>query len=171
MTTGSLKSLEVIASMVETQLDLQWALWDSVDTRIRLLLGFSAAVFLATLALLNRGRDFADASTYLLAVAISLLIVSTVVAGLAWLPREFDRPPKPSALRDNYLATHPVATKLAVLDTMIEAYNDNEKTIDEKLVAFRRAALSLSVAVLLIAIAVIVELFSASSNGTTAGTA
>jgi hypothetical protein len=48
----------------------------------------------------------------------------------------FDWPPKPAALRDEYLLKDPRETKLAVIDTLIEAYNANERTLARKIRAF-----------------------------------
>jgi len=154
-------SLELIARHVERQLDLQWGHWDLVDGRLRLLLGFVGAVFVAVLAFIsNRAGDLTGATIGLVVAAILLLMLSAVLAGLAWLPREFDRPPEPLHLRQKYLGKPTQEVVLAVVDTMVEAYNDNRRRIDDKLGAFRRAAASLAVAVFLMATGAIVELLS-----------
>jgi len=156
--SDGIASLEVVAGQVERQLDLQWEHWDSVDGRLRLLLGFVGAIFVVTLAFTNPTSEVSDLGRSLLIAAIVVLILAGVVAFLAWLPRLFDRPPDPRALREQYLASPPNETRLSVLDTMIQAYGENEIRITEKLNGFRVAAWLLGAAVLLIAIAGIIEL-------------
>jgi len=88
---GELGSLELISRHVERQLDLQWGHWDIIDGRLRLLLAFVGAVFVAVLAFIaNRAGDLAGATVGLVVAAILLLMLSGLIAGLAWLPREFD---------------------------------------------------------------------------------
>ncbi len=152
-----LDSLELVASQIEKQLDLQWEHWDEVDGKLRLLLGFIGAVFVATLAFSDRTSDLSSSATVFLISAVVLLIASGIIATLTWLPRRFDRPPKPLALREEYLTLPREQTLLAIMDTMVKAYDDNQARIDEKLAAFRNAALILGVAVLAIAVAAIIE--------------
>jgi len=85
-------------------------------------------------------------------------MASGFVAALGWLPREFDRPPEPGALRDGYLIKLQAETKLLILDTMVEAYDSNERAINEKLGSFRSAAVVFGVAVFLIGISAISEI-------------
>jgi hypothetical protein len=152
-------SLELIARHVERQMDLQWGHWDLVDGRLRLLLGFVGAVFVAVLAFISsRAGDLAGATIALVVAAILLLMLSAVIAGLAWLPREVYMPPEPLHLRQKYADKPAREVLLAVVDTMVEAYNDNERKIDEKLGSFRSAAAILAVAVFLMATGAIVEL-------------
>jgi len=154
-----LGSLELISQHIERQLDLQWGHWDIIDARLRLLLGFVGAVFVAVLAFVaNRASDLATATVGLVVAAIVLLMFCGLITGLAWLPREFDRPPKPSPLRQKYLGKPAQETLLAIADTMVQAYNDNERRIDQKLAAFRYAAGALAVAIFLIAVGAILEL-------------
>ena len=61
-------------------------------------------------------------------------------------------------LRQKYLRKPVQEVLLAVVDTMVQAYNDNQRMIDEKLAAFRYAAVGLTVAVFLMATGAIVEL-------------
>lgn len=154
-----LASLELVSAYVEKQLDLQWQHWDIVDGRLRLLLGFVGAVFVAILAFVaDRAGDLACATVGMVVASTILLMLSALLTGLAWLPGEFDRPPKPVYLRKSYVARPREETALAVVDTMVEAYNDNQGKIDEKLAAFRRAAYLLALAVFLIAIGAVLEL-------------
>ena len=132
---------------------------DLVDGRLRLLLGFVGAVFVAVLAFIsNRAGDLAGTTIGLVVAAILLLMLSAVLAGLAWLPRDVYMPPEPLHLRQKYLHKPAREVVLAVVDTMVEAYNDNQRIINEKLGAFKRAAASLAVAVFLMATGAIVEL-------------
>jgi hypothetical protein len=153
-----LESLELVATHAEKQLDSQWDHWDQVDGRLRLLLGFVGAIFVATLAFANSASDTSSLAKALLISAIVVLIVSGIIATAAWSPRKFDRPPNPAVLRDKYLTSPRDETRLVVLDTMLEAYNENQRRIDEKLVGFRNAMLVLGIAIVLIAVAGIIEI-------------
>ena len=153
-----LESLELVASHAEKQLDSQWDHWDQVDGRLRLLLGFVGAIFVATLAFANSANDTGNLAKGLLISAIAVLMISGIIATAAWLPRKFDRPPNPAALRDGYLTSPRDETRLVVLDTMLEAYRENERRIDEKLAGFKNAVLVLGIAIVLIAIAGIIEI-------------
>ena len=160
MPNGDIKStpsLELISANVERQLDLQWQVWDAVDARLRLLLGFIGAVFVATLAFSDPTRGLAVPSDILLVLAIGSLLASGLIASLSWLPGKFDRPPNPSWLRDHYLTASTDETQLAVLDTILEAYTENQNRINEKLAGFRNAAIVFGFAILLIAATVIIE--------------
>jgi len=159
-----LASLDLVASYVDRQMDLQWQLWDSVDGRIRLLLGFVGAIFVATLALTDSSGDIITTARWCLIAAIVALALSGTIAFLAWLPRLFDRPPEPLTLRQQYITMQPTETRLAVLDTMVQAYVDNEHRINEKLNSFRRAAWRFGIAVVLIGVAGIIELVDADED-------
>ena len=67
-------SLDLIFGEVSKQLDLQWQVWEAVDARLRLILGFIGAVFVATLAFSDPTRDLAAFSDIFLVVAITLLL-------------------------------------------------------------------------------------------------
>jgi hypothetical protein len=71
-----LASLETISPHVEKQLDLQWEHWDIVDGRLRLLLGFVGAVFVAILALV------ADRAGELARAMVGLVVASTILLTL-----------------------------------------------------------------------------------------
>ncbi|MFQ5879905.1 MAG: hypothetical protein ACE5IZ_07035 [Dehalococcoidia bacterium] len=153
------RTLELIAGQVEKQLDVQWQLWNTVDDRLlRLLVGFGGAFFLALLAFADRTSDLADATAGLVAAAIAVLLLSSLIAGAAWLPREFDRPPNPSHLRNAYLGTPPQETVLAIVNSMVQAYDENQRMIHEKQGAFRRAAFLLALGAFLLAAGALVEL-------------
>ncbi len=154
----ALASLDLVATHVEKQLDVQWNHWDDVDGRLRLLLGFVSAVFVAVLAFASNESELTDGSRVLLVIAVCLLFVSGGMAALAWMPRKFDRPPEPMKLRDTYLAFSEEETRLAILDTMLEAYGENQRRINEKLASFRYAACVLGSAMPLIGVAAIIEI-------------
>lgn len=144
-------SLDFVFSEVSKQLDLQWQVWESVDGRLRLTLGFIGAIFVATLAFADPTHELSTSGKVFLVMAIAGLLISGLMATLAWLPSRFNRPPRPSSLRDDYLTAQSEETQLAVLDTMLDAYAENERRIDEKLAGFRNSGIVFVVAILLIA--------------------
>ncbi len=79
------------------------------------------------------------------------------MVAIAYWPRDFDRPPKPSGLRAQYLTRDPRETKLAVIDTVILAYNANVATIAMKIRLFKIAFVLMSSATALLAVAVVVQ--------------
>lgn len=156
----ALQSLDLVAAHVERQLDVQWELWDSVDVRLRLLLGLAGAILVATSAFVAGADELNVFSRGLLIASVVVMLLASAVTGLAWLPREFDRPPKPETLRQRYLNRPGTDLQLAVVDSMVKAYNNNEKKIDEKLGAFRNSIRILAIGVLLFASVAIIEVVS-----------
>ena len=151
-------SLDVVAYHVEKQLDLQWQLWDLMDGRLRTILGFAGAAFAAEIAFFSSGSDLNAVSTgFVIAASISVA-VATALAGLAFMPRTFQRPPRPRYLRENFLVMSDADTKLQVMDTMIAAYEENSVKVHEKASAFRNSVLALSLAVGLSSLAALIEL-------------
>lgn len=75
-----------------------------------------------------------------IASVVLFLLAGAIVAVVYW-PTDFDRPPRPSALRDEFLMVDPRETKLSVIDTIIDAYNRNAAVIKRKAFAFKVAFL------------------------------
>jgi hypothetical protein len=66
---------------------------------------------------------------------LGFLLAASLVA-VVYRPLDIDRPPKPRSLRERYLLRSPEDTKLAVIDSIIESYNENEVTIARKTTVF-----------------------------------
>lgn len=150
-------SLDFVHERVLAQLDAQSDLWDVVDTRLRLVLGVIGIVFAATLALQRGTTPIPFWAGVLAIAAIILFLVAGIVAAQVYWPTPFDRPPNPAALRAAYLTTDPRVTKLEVIDTAIEAYNNNQRVIDRKNFAFKIAFVLTGVGTGFLGAAIIVQ--------------
>lgn len=163
-------SLEYVHEQVLAQLAAQSDTWDVVDGRLRLILGFIGIVFAAAVGL-QRGPSPAVAQGVAIeppllpfwvgALTIGAVFVylaaGAIVAWVYW-PTNFDRPPRPSSLRDQYLTTDPRETRLIVVDSIIEAYNRNESVLARKTFAFKVAFVLTSLATALMGSAVTAQI-------------
>lgn len=151
-------SLDVVAYHVERQLDLQWQQWDLMDGRLRMMLGFAGAAFAASLAFFGSGNDLSGPSLALVVVVALWLCLSAAIATVAFLPREFQRPPEPRFLRENYLVVGEADTKRDVIDTMVDAYEMNAEKIREKSLMFLYSVVAFAIGVILAGAAALLEL-------------
>ncbi|MFN8526867.1 MAG: hypothetical protein U0821_27500 [Chloroflexota bacterium] len=151
-------SLDYVHDQVQAQLTAQAALWESVDGRLRLILGLIGIVFAATAAV-QRGPTQGAGGQLPLAVgvgatlAVVLFLLAAIIVAVAYWPANFDRPPNPAALRQQYLTADARETKLAVIDSCILAYNTNQVVIQRKNEAFKRAFLLTAIATVLLGVA------------------
>lgn len=129
-----------------------------VDGRLRLLLGFIGVIFALALNFVSEFGLLDLAVRSLIMLALVLLIFAAIVAGVAFVPRPFERPPTPSTLFQDYLPIEPTETRFDVVATMVQAYNENAEVIDGRLRLFKAAFALLGFAVLLLGIAIIVQL-------------
>ena len=130
-------SLGFAFEQVSKQLDLQGDLWDSADRRLQLVLGVTGVVFAVVLGLERPSQAIPVIVGVIGSIALALFLAASSVAVLGYWPREFDRPPKPSTLRDIYLTTAEEQTKLEVLDTMLLAYDANGEELERKFARFK----------------------------------
>lgn len=155
-------SLDYVHERVLVQLDAQSDIWDDADERLRLILGVIGIVFAAALGLQRTVSPTtaplpALVGTAAIAAILIFLIAGAIVAVAYW-PTPFDRPPKPSSLRDLYLTTDERETKLIVIDSIIAAYNHNEVVLARKIGAFKLAFVRTAAATGLLGLAVILEI-------------
>ncbi len=137
-------SLDYVHDQVQAQLEEQSELWDTVDGRLRLILGVISIVFAAAAAF-QRASPAAGGAPLPFWVgaaaigAVSLFLAAAGIVAWAYWPTDFDRPPKPHELRELYLTTDPREVKLIVIDITLLAYTGNQAIIERKNRAFKRA--------------------------------
>lgn len=157
-------SLDYVHEQVLAQLQAQSDLWDAVDGRLRLILGFIGIVFAAAIGLQRAVPVATGPSGPVLlpfwvgaaaAVAVMVYLIAGLIVAVAYWPTPFDRPPKPDALREQYLLADPRQTKLDVIDTIIEAYNRNTAPLARKNLAFKVAFVLTGIATALMGVALI----------------
>jgi hypothetical protein len=154
-------SLDYVHEQIQAQIEHQSDVWDTVDGRLRLVLGVIGIAFAGALGL--RSFSGGNGTTVFLpflvgllaSLAVGVYLVAAAIVGIAYLPMNFDWPPKPAALRDAYLLKDTRETKLAVLDTLIAAYVANEQAIARKITAFVWAFTLTAVATIMLGIALI----------------
>ncbi len=155
-------SLDYVHDQVQAQIQHQSRVWDVVDARLRLILGVIGIAFAAALGL--RGFTVGAGGPPLFvpfwvglaaSSAVGVYLLAAAIVGLAYLPMDFDWPPKPSTLRTEYLLEDPQETKLAVIDTLIAAYDLNERAIARKTRAFVVAFGLTAIATIILGIALI----------------
>jgi hypothetical protein len=156
-------SLDYVHEQVQAQLEIQSKDWEAIDNRLRLILGVISIVFAAA-ATFQRAAPAAGGAPlpFLIgAAAISAVfcfLLAAAIATQAYWPYDFDRPPKPHELRELYLTTDPREVKLTVIDIILLAYTDNEKIIERKITAFKRAFWFTAVATSLLGIALMAHI-------------
>lgn len=137
-------SLDYIHDQVQAQLAAQSDLWDAVDGRLRLILGVIGIVFAASATFQRQVTVGGTAQVpfvvgLLVALAVVVFLLAGSIVSIAYWPQEFNRPPDPIDLRERWLTTDPKQVKLIVMDSIREAYNDNEDVIERKSRAFKVA--------------------------------
>ncbi len=99
---------------------------------------------------------------FLIRLAVGCAVVLFLVAGgivaVAYWPQKFNRPPDPIDLRERWLTTDPRLVKLVVIDSIREAYNDNEDVIERKNGAFKIAFGLTAVATGLMGLALVAQI-------------
>jgi hypothetical protein len=160
---ASWQSLDYIEAQVTSQLKQQHDIWDSVDGRLRLVLGVVGIVFAAALGFQRGQNPLTTPVGVLTMLAVAGFLGAAAVVAWAYWPRDFDWPPRPAGIRELVLLD-PRETKLQVIDTIIQSYNLNEQIIAFKIRWFKLAFLLTAGATALLGIAIVVHVW-----GQTAG--
>ena len=126
------KSLDYVHERVTKELEAQSKDWDDIDGRLRLILGVIGIVFAAALGFQRAQTQIPFIVGFLTLLAILAFLLAAGLVAVVYRPMDLDRPPKPSSLRQRYLLRAPEESKLAVIDSIIEAYNSNVAIIDRK---------------------------------------
>lgn len=157
-------SLDYIEQVAQAQMARQVAEWDLIDGRLRLILGVVGIVFAAVLGF-QRGPSLLESAVGFLAqVAVVAFLAAGIVAVVGFWPRDFNWPPDPRDLYE-YLTTEPYRTKKDLIDSMIfRGYNQNELKLRRKVRIFQVAFLLTTVAVVVLAGALILHI-QAQSKG------
>lgn len=151
-------SLDYVHDQVQAQLDEQAKLWDTVDGRLRLILGVISIVFAAAAAFQRSSPVLGGGPLPFLVGAgaigaVSLFLIAAAIVAWAYWPTDFDRPPKPHELRELYLTTDPKEVKLIVIDIILLAYTGNQAIIERKNLAFKVAFGLTAIATILLGVA------------------
>lgn len=151
-------SLDYVHDQVQSQLEEQSKLWDTVDGRLRLILGVISIVFAAAAAFQRSSPTSGGALLPFMVgagavAAVSLFLIAAGIVAWAYWPTDFDRPPKPHELRNLYLTTDPREVKLIVIDITLLAYTGNQVIIERKNLAFKVAFALTAIATILLGLA------------------
>jgi hypothetical protein len=157
----TLPSLDLALELTREQFAIQRDYAKNIDSKASFVL--TSASFLAAGTTVLNGLP--SAGVYVPAVRIATLAIVLVFGYVgfatyqAFKIQDFETVPDPGGLRRGYLDKEVTYTKYQILDTMIESYEDNSKTLARKVKWTRRAArgLLLEIAVLL-AMAVVLAL-------------
>jgi hypothetical protein len=149
------QSLDYIEEIVQKQIEQQNDIWDVVDGRLRLILGVIGIVFAAVLGFQRGPAQLEFPVALLVVVAVILFLQAGIIAAVVYWPMDFNWPPQPAALRDEYLTTDPRQTKHDVVERIIYRYETNGLAIERKMVGFRAAFSLTALAVVALAIALV----------------
>ncbi|MBA2447705.1 MAG: hypothetical protein H0V51_06735, partial [Chloroflexi bacterium] len=143
-------------------IDAQSDLWDVVDGRLRLILGVIGIVFAASATFQRQvtAGGTAQIPFWIGAAVVGAVVLFLVAGGIvavAYWPQKFNRPPDPLDLRGRWLTTDPRQVKLIVIDSILDAYNDNEDVIERKNLAFKIAFVLTAVATGLLGVALMAQ--------------
>ena len=89
--------------------------------------------------------------------SVIVLLTAGLLAGLAYLPGYFNRPPALEPLLNQYLNQHERHTKHEIVKAMLEAYNENQDKIHRKLQFFNAGFVGFGIGIILIGAAVITQ--------------
>lgn len=159
------KSLDLIYDQVTEKLESQSSNWDRLDDRLRWILGVIGIVFAAALTLRAGGSAGAPIPVpwWVALPAVVAVVVFLVAAWIVWRAYQighFNRPPNPVSLRDEYLLSDSRQTKLDIIDSINQAFNQNLVTIEKKADAFSWAFGVSAFATVLLGFAVIGQVLS-----------
>jgi hypothetical protein len=158
-------SIAYVHDRVLEQLVAQNDRWEAADGRLRLILGLISVVFAVTIGLVPKTASSASDQVYLpfwvgapAVAAAAVFLAAGLIAVRAYWPMEFDRPPAPDALRNEYLTTDPRITTLENVDSILVAYARNEVVLNFKFRAIKMALILTTIATGLFGAAAIIQL-------------
>jgi hypothetical protein len=159
-------SLNDVYERVLAQLDAQNDRWESIDGRLRVILGLIGVVFAISSSFAARGTGGPPGEPTLLPFWVGTLLIAGLalyftgglIALTAYWPLTFHRPPQPADLRNEYLTTDPRITRLEIVDTILLVYPSNEHALQVKFRAYRFALVLTTMATGLFGAAVIIQL-------------
>jgi hypothetical protein len=91
-------SLDYVHEQLTAQIKQQWDIWDTMDGRLRLILGVIGIVFAAALAFQRGQAPPNNAVSILTAIAVGVYLVAAAIVARAYWPQKFDWPPRPESL-------------------------------------------------------------------------
>jgi hypothetical protein len=151
-------SLDYIHDQVAEKLKQQYEALNVIDGRLRLILGVIGIIFAAALGLQRSPAPIPFWVGVLAIAAMTMFLVAGILAARRYPSLDFDWPPQPESLREEFLLADPREAKLAVVDTAIDAYNQNRNILATKIWAFNVAFALTAVATVLMGLAVIAQL-------------
>jgi hypothetical protein len=151
-------SVDLIYDLALREIDLQSRDWEEADARLRWLLGFIGVIFAGVLGVTGNLGARDPAVRLIAGSAVFFLLLAAALAFLAYLPRQFHRPPLIRELRTRYLTRSTAQTKLAIVDQLISVYDFNRGIISHKLAVYRRAHHLFLVSLVLLVVAIVVRL-------------
>lgn len=92
--------------------------------------------------------------------SVVVLLAAGLLAGLAYLPGYFNRPPALEPLLNQYLSQQERLTKHEIVKAMLEAYNENADKIHRKLRFFNAGFVGFGIGIVLIGGAVIAQVIA-----------
>lgn len=154
-----LPSLNFVFEQVEKRFEVQWNTLDSLDTKIGLLFGFGGVILAALLGAYGWLPDMPSIPLFLFFAAIMALVISLVLAFFAYRPRVYDYPPEPRRIREEYVSRPLVQSKLALVDTRVTKFEQNERILRQKARMLSWALGALLIGVCLLALSFLSFLF------------
>ena len=150
---------ELILAEIKERLAAQTAQKSALDTKAGLVVTGGAVFLAAVLRALLFPAETAHWIVNALALAAVLVLAAAIGLGLwaYWLVR-MERPPEPRALRFRYLARTEGQTRLALIDSYIEAFEHNEAKLEFRSGILRFAFAALGLALGLLVMVVVINL-------------
>lgn len=136
-------SLDIVYDEVKQRLNQQFEQIESLNQRGTVLLGLVATItsVISGITALSIG-DFSARPclpAVLLIAAAALYIAVLLVTYRAYKIRTYRRDPEPKPLRDKYKNEDSNTTKETLINNFIQSYDDNSRTINEKIQALKTA--------------------------------
>lgn len=138
-------SLDLIYQEARAKIEQQNQRVDALDTKGIAVLTAASLIVTVAPAVRLAGLNLNPLQTILLGIAGAAYLVLLGAVLIAVGTRRFNFPPNPTILYQDYLAGDPAAAKLAIVETIAQAYGDNESQVSKKAQALRWSLFFLAV--------------------------
>ena len=147
---ADLPSLDITYAAADKRLDLQFEQVNSLDLKASFSLASGIILLGAALGASHQSTD-TPLKVVVFLVGLTPLVISSALSIVGLWVKRYERPPNPLWLRDHYIVERQEITKLAIIDSVIEAIEVNHQRIRRKILFIRGAYAGLLMGAIIVA--------------------